>query len=327
MLDGILVLAIAIAALVALPRVAAGVVTGLEQLATSIQAAVPLLQGRGSIDLPAGGSTSVGAAPVVDSLPEFTREPQLQLSGRVPAFAVQEGRTLQIVLNGVVVSSNKLGSNGTFGAALALKEGANSISVSLLADRDLVAATAHTVVLDRTPPTLTLSRPPAGGTVDTQNIIVAGTTEPGSTITVNGRTVVTTPEGAFNDSFSAAPGLVQITVLSRDRAGNETTEKLSVVGVQLPSAITAAVTVTLDRPTVRPGQTVTATIRVTEAGRPRVGVTATLSVGIVTIGTAVTDATGTARISFAAPSNEGDASVVVLAAGASGRAALTIAAR
>jgi hypothetical protein len=41
----------------------------------------------------------------------------------------------------------------------------------------------------------------------------------------------------------------------------------------------------------------------------------------------VTDGTGTARMTFAAPSSEGDASVVVLAAGSSGRAALTISAR
>ena len=46
---------------------------------------------------------------------------------------------------------------------------------------------------------------------------------------------------------------------------------------------------------------------------------------VITIGSAVTDSTGIARISFAAPPNEGDASVVVLAAGTSGRATLTVA--
>jgi hypothetical protein len=53
----------------------------------------------------------------------------------------------------------------------------------------------------------------------------------------------------------------------------------------------------------------------------------TVSVGIVPIGTTLTDGTGPARISFAAPPTEGDASVVVLAAGASGRASLTVSAR
>jgi hypothetical protein len=52
-----------------------------------------------------------------------------------------------------------------------------------------------------------------------------------------------------------------------------------------------------------------------------------LSVGVVQIGTAVTDGTGTARISFVAPPAEGDVSVVVLGAGSSGRASLTITAR
>ena len=73
---------------------------GFDQVLTSVQSAIPLLQGRGSIDLPAGGSSSVGAAPIADSLPAYTREPQLQLTGKVPSFAVQPGRNLQIVLNG-----------------------------------------------------------------------------------------------------------------------------------------------------------------------------------------------------------------------------------
>ncbi|MEK7862126.1 MAG: hypothetical protein AAB295_02555, partial [Chloroflexota bacterium] len=50
-----------------------------------------------------------------------------------------------------------------------------------------------------------------------------------------------------------------------------------------------------------------------------------LSVGVITIGSARTDASGVARIGFAAPPNEGDAAVVVLANGASGRATLTVA--
>jgi len=85
------------------------------------------------------------------------------------------------------------------------------------------------------------------------------------------------------------------------------------------------VTVTLDRTKVRPGEIVGAQIRVTENGIPRIGVLATLSVGVVTIGSSATDAFGNTRISFAAPPNEGDAAVVVFAAGSSGRTVLTVA--
>ena len=240
---------------------------------------------------------------------------------------MQAGRSLQVVLNGAVVTTTPLDPSGAFSATLALKDGANSIGVAVIADRDVVASSSYTVVLDRTPPTMTVTQPAPGSTVDAKNIVLAGTTEPGSTITVNGRIVAVTPEGAFTDSFSATPGSVPITVVARDRAGNETTEKLTVVAQQVTQTAGVTVTVTLDKSTVKPGQIVLATIYVVGVTGPRPGVPLTLSVGIVTIGTSVTDGTGAARIPFAAPPTEGDASVVVLAAGTSGRASLTVTAR
>jgi len=327
-IDAALVGALAITLLIALPRAAAAVGAGFEQVLTSIQSAIPLLQGRGSIDLPAGGSSSVGAAPIADSLPAYTREPQLQLTGKVPSFAVQSGRSLQIVLNGAVITTTPLDPSGAFSATLALKDGANSVGVALVADRDVVAASSYTVVLDRTPPALTVAQPAAGSTVDAKNVIVSGTTEVGSTITVNGRMVVPAPDGGFTDSFTASAGSVLITIVARDRAGNETTQKVTVVAQQATqTATTATVTVTLDKATARAGQVVFATIYVVGTTGPRAGVTVTLSVGVVQIGTGVTDGTGTARIGFVAPPAEGDVSVVVLGAGSSGRASLIITAR
>jgi len=327
-IDAALVGALAVTLLIALPRAAAAVGAGFEEVLTSIQSAIPLLQGRGSIDLPAGGSSSVGAAPIADSLPAYTREPQLQLTGKVPSFAVQSGRSLQIVLNGAVVTTTPLDPSGSFSATLALKDGANSVGVALVADRDVVAASSYTVVLDRTPPTLTVAQPAAGSTVDAKNIMVSGTTEVGSTITVNGRMVVPAPDGGFTDSFSASAGSVPITIVARDRAGNETTQKVTVVAQQVTQTVTTAtVTVTLDKATARAGQGVLATIYVVGTTGPRAGVPVTLSVGVAQIGTGVTDGTGTARISFVAPPAEGDVSVVVLGAGSSGRASLIITAR
>jgi hypothetical protein len=323
--DAALAIVLAFAALIALPRAAAAVGAGFEQVVTSIQQTIPLLQGRGSIDLPAG--SSVGAAPIADSLPAYTREPQLHLTGKVPSFAVQEGRSLQVVLNGTVVSTKPLDASGAFNTALALKDGSNAIGIALIADRDVVAASSYSVVLDRTPPTVTVERPASGSTVDAQNIVIAGTTEQGSTITVNGRIVVTTPQGGFTDSFSATPGSVPITVVARDRAGNETTQKLTVVAQEVTQATGPTITVTLDKATARPGQGMLATVYVVGVTGPRAGVLVTGSVGVVPIGTAVTDGTGTARLGFTAPATEGDVSVVVLAGGSSGRASLTVSPR
>ena len=326
-LDAALAVVLAFTTLVLLPRALGAVGTGLGDLVAQVQSAIPLLQGRGAIELPAGGSTSVGAAPVVDSLPQFTREPQLQLSGKIPAFAIQDGRSVQFNLNGAVVGLTALDATGAFTQALTLKDGTNAIAVSLVDQQEVIATASYVVALDRTPPTVTIARPAGGATVDAQNVIVSGSTEAGATITVNGRLVVTTPEGGFTDSFTATPGTLAITVVARDKAGNETTENFNVVAQQISNAAGTTVTVTLDKPTVRPGQGVLATIFVIGPAGPRAGVPVTLSVGVVTIGSAVTDGSGAARIGFAAPANEGEASVVVLGGGSSGRASLTISAR
>ena len=325
-IDGALVAAIVLVILIALPRLAAGVRTGMEELGAQVQSAVPLLQGQSTLQVPTGGAVApLGVAPVADNVPLFVRDPQLQLTGRVPSFAVQPGRTLQIVLNGTVVSSIPVADSGAFSASLALKDGANAISLTLMAGRDLVATSTYSVTLDRTAPTLTVARPQSGSAVDAQNVAVQGTTEAGATVTVNGHTVVVAQDGTFSDFITATPGPLAITIVSRDRAGNETTQKLDVTAQQTSQTPGTMLSVGLDRATVRPGQQVVASILLRDLAGPRVGVPVTLSVGVVFIGTATTGTDGTARIAFAAPPNEGEASVVVLAgSNISGRATLTV---
>jgi hypothetical protein len=267
----------------------------------------------------------VGSAePVVNGLPDFTRDTEIQLSGRVPAFAIAPGRSVEIVLNAAVIANAPLDPSGTFAAALKLKEGANAIGLTLLSGKDVVARSAYTVILDLQPPALELLGPVNGATVDGPNIIVQGKTEVGATVSVNGRTIVPGQDGSFSESFTPPVGPVAITVVARDRAGNETTAKADVT-LRAPTAAATVVSVTLERARVRPGETVVAQIRVTEKGIPKPGTLATLSVGLVTIGSFRTDSSGNARFGFAAPPNEGDAAVIVFAAGTSGSTVLTVA--
>ena len=324
--DAALALAVVLAVLVAFPLVGSAAGAGLQQLTASLGSAFPLFQGRGSIELPVGAAAVAGGSPIVDVLPAFTRDPQLQFAGRIPTFAVQPGRKLQIVLNGVVVATDQVAQTGLFSAALTLKDGANVIGVSLLADRDVVASSSYTVVLDRTPPALTIVRPQAGSVVDAQSVVVEGKTEVGATVTVNGRTVAPTAEGLFADSFTATPGPLVITVVSRDRAGNEATERVSIVTSESVTSATT-LTVSLDRSSARPGQPTLATIVLRDASGPRAGVQVTLSVGVVLVGQGVTDRNGAALIAFAAPTTEGDIGVVALGGGVSGRATLTVSSR
>ena len=306
------------------PVIGSSIADGIREITTSVSESIGGQLGTAQIELPSGAGNVVSAEPVVNGLPDFTRDALLQLSGRVPAFALAPGRSVEIVLNAAVAANAELDDTGTFAASLTLKDGANAIGLTLLSGKDVVARSAYTVTLDRQPPALELLGPTTGAAVEGPNVVVSGKTEVGAVVTVNGRTIVPGQDGSFNETFTPPVGPVAITVIARDRAGNETTAKSNVT-LRAPATTAAVVTVTLERARVRPGEIVVANIRVTENGIPKIGTRATLSVGLITIGSFATDGFGNARFGFAAPPNEGEAAVFVFAAGTSGRALLTVA--
>jgi hypothetical protein len=305
------------------PIIVSGVGEGIRQITASVSESIGGQLGTAQIELPSGAGTVGGAEPLINGLPDFTRDAELQLSGRVPSFALAPGRTVEIVLNAAVIGNAALDDTGTFAATLTLRDGANAIGLTLLSARDVIARSAYTVILDREPPVLQVLGPISGATVDGPNVIVQGKTEVGAAVTVNGRTIVPGQDGSFSESFTPPVGPVAITVVARDRAGNETTAKADIT-LRAPTTATL-VTVTLDRAQVRPAEIVGANIRVTENGVPRIGALVTVLVNDYTIGNTRTDAFGNTRITFAAPPNVGEFTVFVLGAGASGRTTLTVA--
>lgn len=323
-IDAAFIVLAGLIALAGAPLVGGAIGDGAAGLAGSVAGVLPGLQGTQAIELPSGGA-SVTADPIVQGLPDYAREPQVTLAGYIPAFALATGRVLDVALNGANVATLTPDSAGAFSTPLTLQNGPNLISLTYRTATDVVSKGSYTVVLKREPPTLGLLKPQTGDTVDGPNVSVTGKAEQGASVTVNDRRIVPAQDGSFTDTFQAADGPLTITVVATDRAGNATTVK-SVVTVKTPTtAAPLALTVTLDRTRVTPGAQVLAEIRATANGLPRSGETVTLSVGVITIGSAKTDTSGIARIGFAAPPNEGDAAVVVLANGASARATLTVA--
>lgn len=310
--------------LIATPRAGDALSAGVSAFGASLSGVFTTGQGSKAIDLPGNGAT-VTADPVAQDLPDFTKEPALTLNGRVPTFALASGRVVDVSLNGTIAATLTPDATGAFSTPLTLRDGPNAIALTLRSATDTIATSSYTVVLDRIPPVVSVTKPIAGATVDGPNVAVEGKADPGSTVVVNDRTVVPAQDGSFSTSFTATAGPLTVTVVARDRAGNETTVKTPITVRDASTTAALAVSVTLDNTRVTPGQQVLATIRVTANGQPKSGQLVTLSVGVITIGSATTDATGTARIGFAAPPNEGTATVVVLAAGTSGSATLTVA--
>jgi hypothetical protein len=268
----------------------------------------------------------VGAAPVLDATPQFTKDSALVVQGIIPSFGRATDRKVSIALNGGKAVVVPIDANGHFALPLNLVDGTNQLIVSLVTPTDVVASTSSTVVLDKAAPPLAVSKPKNGDTVDGTTLTVEGKAEPGATVLVNDRNVIVGQDGSFSDTVSVQAGALPITVIARDRAGNETKSQLAVTVSTKPTLGAAAtVGVTLAQPTVKPGGFVTATVGVSNGGFPVAGQLVSLQVGVISIGTATTDAFGHATLSFFAPPNEGIAQVVVLAGNASGSAVLTIA--
>ncbi len=309
--------------LVVTPMLGGVLSTGVADVGAQVAALFPAGAGTGTIDVRAGGGGTVTTAPVADGLPDYTRDPQLKLTGRVPSFVSADGRAVRITLNGTAAATVTPGPAGVFQTALTLREGANTIELALVSRAAVGATSTYHVVLDRQPPPLTLTKPANADTIEATTLTIQGKTEAGASVTVNERTVIVAQDGSFSGTISVAPGSLPITVVARDRAGNETKTKLTVTVKAPATAATASVLVVLDQTRVRPGATVTAHVLVT--GNAISNVLVTVSVGTVTVGSVRTDAGGIAAVAFAAPAAEGDVAVVALTAGGSGRATLTVA--
>ncbi len=316
-----------VAGVLLLQTVGIGLGAGIAGLGRSVLGALPQPT---QADLVLGDApVNVAAAPIIDPLPDFTKTPQVALSGRIPVFGVAPARKVVVALNGSVATTATLAADGRFGPiALSLFDGSNSIKATLIDGPTEIASTSATVVLQRMPPSLSIARPKAGDTITGTEVVVEGTTAPGSSVILNDRVLRPNPDGSFTDRIAAAsPGPLAITIVATDRAGNETKTRIDVTvrASASPAPVGTTLAITLDRTTVRPGETVVAQIVATDGGKPKADVAVTLQVGVIPIGTYKTDATGTARIGFAAPDHEvSAAAVLVLGAGTSATSTLTV---
>lgn len=323
--------AFTIAAVLLLQAVGTGLAAGVAELGSSITGALPQSE-EGELDL-AERPVIVSAAPILSELPEFTASTEIVVGGRVPAFAIREGRRVRLSVNGSVVGDVAIAEDGTFGPTpLQLAEGSNVITAGLIESEGALRALAEssaTVVVDRTPPEVSLLRPLAGDELAGPDVVIEGRTEPGAEITINGMPLIPSPDGSFTEYFrGVAPGDLPVTIVARDRAGNETRSELT-VRVRLPEAAPVAglaLSVYLDRTLVRPSETVIVNVIALENGQPRPDLPLTISMGVQFLGSYRTDSFGVVSLGFQAPAEETETvAVVVLGGGTSATATFTVA--
>jgi len=76
------------------------------------------------------------------------------------------------------------------------------------------------VDVDQTPPRLEVSEPSAGASARGASIRVAGMSEPGARVRINGREVTVERDGAFSAEINVGRGISNIVVQATDELGN-----------------------------------------------------------------------------------------------------------
>ncbi|HYS70908.1 MAG TPA: Ig-like domain-containing protein, partial [Thermoplasmata archaeon] len=179
-------------------------------------------------------TTVPGLAITSPSTGLLTNRPLVTVTGTVDPAA-------SVVVNGFVVAN----AGGTFSVPMPLAEGANTIRATATDPAGNTASATITVTLDTRAPNLVLTTPQNlgnGGFVITNNnaVAIAGTTEPGASVTINAIPVPVGPTGAFTYTITEPDGYHTFTIVATDAAGNVASTSITVAVDTTPPPLAVA---------------------------------------------------------------------------------------
>jgi hypothetical protein len=102
----------------------------------------------------------------------------------------------------------------------------------------------HFSAADLTPPALTLDAPSDGSSAVSASVRVAGSTEPGASVAVDGYAAAVSAAGTFAIEVPLTPGTNAITVVATDPSGNEATARVVVTYADPVAALQAQLAAT-----------------------------------------------------------------------------------
>lgn len=167
--------------------------------------------------------------PRFNSLPEYTKESSLGLSG----FA-EPGSTVEIFLNEAATGTVVTTAEGTFNfSSLNLHQDKNEIYAMATdeAGNKSQPSSRIMVIFDNTAPKLEITEPADGATFKGEKkrrITILGQTEENISLAINERRVILGSEGNFSSEFLLADGENKIKIVAADLAGNQTEKEIKI---------------------------------------------------------------------------------------------------
>lgn len=164
--------------------------------------------------------------PNLQDLPEFTNKEKITISGTTsPAL------NLTLLVNGTQVGKTLSDKNGSFSFInVQLKEDINLIKVIASKEGGETQETRALITLDKTKPQLIINSPVNGQTFpkETSSITIKGKSEADAIVMVNSIQAILDQDGNFSYTLSISSGENKIEITAADKAGNVSTEKLTV---------------------------------------------------------------------------------------------------
>lgn len=114
-------------------------------------------------------------------------------------------------------------------SAVAAADDRSRLEIEAVDPAGNVTQSTVTLVVDTTPPALTVTSPSPFQSVYTKLLVVNGTTDAGAAVTINGAPVAVQADGRFTGTIAQlVEGTNLVTVAARDAVGNTTTRTLTV---------------------------------------------------------------------------------------------------
>lgn len=190
-----------------------------------VKLAIFLSDLRSSTQPISGQDTIPPAPPVVQPTYDATNSAIIRIQG----FA-EEGSSVILSINNADAYEVLVETNGEFlFNNIRLNPGENRILARAIdaSGNESLKSSPLNVLYDSSPPELTVESPSDGASyfgASEKNIKVRGSSEPGSTVQINGSFVILSYEGRFEYTLSLDAGENIISIVARDKAGNETVE-------------------------------------------------------------------------------------------------------
>lgn len=143
---------------------------------------------------------------------------------------------VRVTVDGTELS---VGAKGTFATTLDLPDGTHAFEVKASGPEGFTARTV-VVTVDTELPHLSLLSPKTGASIETPSIRIAGSTEPGARVVVDGSVADVSTGGSFALQVPLTEGENVIAVTATDAAGNTATETVTVTYVRPASAFPLA---------------------------------------------------------------------------------------